>query len=139
MVAPPSWVMALAECNLDLTFDALRSVVQRDVNEVNQLPAKKRRDYTFKFERNDQGMEPKFLVRRTRENPVDPDNKLDIEVVSFQQTQTFIAVNENGKVLFCAIPQWNADDLSCHLYVDEKPYEAWQVSQKALANLFFGC
>ena len=54
--SPPNWVLDRARCSLDLTFDALVEIVERDVQQMNSLPAKIRNGDQFCIERNGDGL-----------------------------------------------------------------------------------
>ena len=52
---PPNWVAERAECKIDLLYDALCQVVERDVAEANKLSPDLRGGFTYSVERNDEG------------------------------------------------------------------------------------
>ena len=42
-----NWVAECGNCTLERKFDALIHIVDRDVDQMNELPSQIRRDYTF--------------------------------------------------------------------------------------------
>ena len=122
--------MRRSACNIDAKFEALRSVVERDVADMNGLTEEQRRGYSFSAEREDEGRYPSLTVRRTE--PTEKDS-----VVSFMKMRDMIAVGGSGQS-FEVVPRWNNETSSCNLYVDGNRIEVWEVSQKALEPLFFG-
>lgn len=124
------WALRRAACNLDAKFEALRSVVERDVGDMNGLTEEQRRGYTFSVEREDEGRYPSLTVRRMESGKEE-------SVVSFMCMKNMIAIGGAGKS-FEVVPRWNGETTSCDLYVDGERREVWEVSQKALEPLFFG-
>lgn len=129
---PPNWVKGRADCNLDLTFEALIQIVTRDVAEANQLHAEGRSKRRFRIESNDAGTRPLVKVEQ-----VDGESDGTRPQVLFEMSETAIRVNGAG-VAFFVQPQW--DGTACRLHVDgaDRPSELWRISQRALSRLFFG-
>ena len=75
--SPHNWIAA--GCDLDLTFNALYQVLKRDVDIANDLPAKKRRNYKFKLERNGEGTSPVLRIMRAAEGMDEWDHKNKVE------------------------------------------------------------
>ena len=65
-----------------------------------------------------------------------PDNRPS---VSFTMSDVAISVNGGG-VQFSVKLVWNSRINACQLHVgdEDTPHEAWEISQKALINPFFG-
>ena len=55
----------------------------------------------------------------------------------FEQLPNAIKVCRDKDELFSVNATWNEETASCLLFIGETPYEAWQISQKALAPFFF--
>ena len=69
----PNWVAHRGRCNLDLTFEALCQVVERDVGEMNKLSPQIRRGHKFTLEKKGEGTAP---MLQAEGNP--RDGKIDI-------------------------------------------------------------
>ena len=131
---PANWVRGRADCRLGMKFQALVQILERDVEEFNGLPADQRRKRSFRIVSNGEGTHP---IVRVEEATFDgPDNRPS---VSFTVSDVAIRVNGGG-VQFYVKPVWNSESRACRLHIDgiDTPYEAWEISQQALTNLFFG-
>ena len=130
---PPNWVAERAECKIDLLYDALCQVVERDVAEANKLPPDLRGGFTYSVERNDEGTMPLLRVYRSREgNPAGPAQP----VANFSQSQASIRVTaETGN--FLARLEWVDQTRSCFLSIDGTRYKVWELSQRVLGPIFF--
>ena len=130
---PQNWVLDRAQCTLDLTFDAFAEIVERDVNQMNSLSADQRQNLQFRVERNDGGLNQKFQVQRFLEGQ--PGNQYGTGV-TFVKLRSSIEVSLPEKT-FQVVPMWSDKESSCILYVDNKRFETWQISQIALSSFFF--
>ena len=130
---PPNWVAERAECKIDLIYDALCQVVERDVAEANKLLPDLRGGFTYSVERNDEGTMPLLRVYRSHEGkPAGPAQP----VATFSQSQASIHVTaETGT--FLARPEWVDQTHSCFLSIADTRYKVWELSQKILGPLFF--
>ena len=128
---PPNWVRGRADCRLDLIFEALKQIVERDIGEFNKLEPAIRKNREFELHANDDGTRPILRVEQVG-NSTGP--SLGIEM-----SDAAIRINGGG-VQFYVKPQWSAASSKCQLYIDGKdgPYEVWEISQAALGGLFFG-
>ena len=124
---PPNWVRGRADCNLDMTFEALHEIVKRDVEEFNGLPKSKRRGRTFRVCDNTEGCVPKFMVAPECEGPAR---------VIFSLEETAIRINGGG-VHFYVRPRWDGTRCRMHVNDDKRPSEIWELGQAALEVLFF--
>ena len=117
-----------------MKFQALVQILDRDVEEFNGLPADKRRKRSFSIVSNGEGVHP--IVRVEEENFEGPGN---LPSVSFTMSDAAIRVNGGG-VQFYVKPVWNPGLNACRLHINgrDTPHEAWEISQQALSNLFFG-
>ena len=131
---PPNWVAERAECKIDLLYDALCQVVERDVAEANKLPPDLRGGFTYSVERTDEGTMPLLRVYRSREGkPAGPAQP----VATFSQSQASIHVTAAGTGGFPARPEWVDQTSSCFLSIGGTPYKVWELSQRVLGPLFF--
>ena len=117
-----------------MKFQALAQILERDVDEFNSLPADQRRKRSFRIVSNSEGTHPIVLVEESTFDG--PDNRPS---VSFTMSDVAISVNGGG-VQFSVKLVWNSRINACQLHVgdEDTPHEAWEISQKALINLFFG-
>ena len=127
---PPNWVAERAECKIDLLYDALCQVVERDVAEANKLPPDLRGGFTYSVERNDEGTMPLLRVYRSQEGAsAEP-------VATFSQSQASIHVTAmTGNCL--ARPEWVEQSRSCFLSISGTRHQVWELSQRVLGPLFF--
>ena len=126
---PPNWVKGRADCRLDLTFEALAQIVERDANVANELPS----DRSFRFETCDEGTQPIIRVEQT--SPITGDSRPQ---VVFEMHNSYIMVNGGG-VQFSVRPRWDECAQRCRLFIrdDDRAYGVWEISQRALIKLFF--
>ena len=127
---PPNWVAERAECKIDLLYDALCQVVERDVAEANKLPPDLRGGFTYSVERNDEGTMPLLRVYRSQEGAsAEP-------VANFSKSQASIRVTaETGN--FLARLEWVDQTRSCFLSIDGTRHKVWELSQRVLGPVFF--
>ena len=131
--SPPNWVKGRADCSLDLTFDALAQIVERDVKEANELPLNRHVGRSFRFETCDEGTRTMLRVEQT--SPITGDIRPQ---VGFEKYSSYIMVNGGG-VQFSVRPRWDEGAQRCRLFIrdDDRAYEVWEISQRALIKLFF--
>ena len=133
--AADRWVMDRARCSLDLVFDALIEIVERDVKDMNSLPATLRGSDKFWVEHNGDGLNKRLRVRRHPEQ--EPANYY-VGAVTFVKSSTCIDVVIAPGDNFRVVPKWENSTSSCQLHVGEQQLKVWQISCKALSPLFFG-
>lgn len=127
---PPNWVKARADCNLDLTFEALFTLARRDAAEANEIDALTEGRFKYPIQREAGGAYSMFSVcRQMNGSPVDK--------VLFERLQLEIRVSRTRGEGFSVTPRWNEDECKCDLFIGDEPFEVWQVSRKALEPLFF--
>ncbi len=141
----PNWVDGWSNCNLETAFNALAQVVERDVEQANRLPKTITNQFAFSFCRHYTDLPEQFVVTRKP-----PDNAYGFFTVSviFEKTDHSIKIDyvrqpsdrrdENDPSLE-VMPKWDMDSAICTLEVDKKIMDAWQISQRALSELFFNC
>ena len=121
------WVEARNKCNADLCFDLLVEQVESDVESINNLKARSNKAWTFTRQNG------KVIVA------LSVDGFHDSSIVftlSKEAIAVKLSVNSNYTPLFEAIPHL-LDDTRCKLEIDSIPVEIWQVSRRALEQLFF--
>ena len=133
---PPHWVEERAKCNLELIFAALCQVLEHDVNEVNALPERQRYGQSFLFEVNVDGTMPMAQVNKEHETSNPDSQKAYATFRRSDRTITIQASSLPNNVVRAHV-RWNAGARSCKLYLDETPYEVWELSQKVLGPMFF--
>ena len=129
---PPNWVAERAKCRVDLIFEALRQVIERDVAEFNKLSANDRTDRTAILIKNGDGIFPMVGVQvRSAEG-----SKQDI---TFVQEANILKVHAANQVLNIGAA-WDPKRQAC-LLTDrkgDKTYESpWELSQAVLGPFLF--
>ncbi len=128
---PRNWIADRVDCNIDLIFEALCQVVERDVSEMNKLSSDTRNRYIFSTGSNGDGVYPMLRVYRSLEDF--PDKRYDI--ATFEQRQAYICIVAPG-ISLKARP-WVDKEGCCLLDIDGTQYRIWELSQKILGPLFF--
>jgi hypothetical protein len=127
-----NWVKARSECSIEHLFMLLAEVVDTDVKTINERDM---RSVRFEFKRLN---ESKFLVVKSMDYGT---GMRGVDSVVFERTRAEIAVYtasyDGPKAFFTAKPSFDGAG-SCRLEVSDQPLELWQVSRKALEDLFFG-
>ena len=128
---PPNWVRGRADCRLDLIFEALKQIIERDIAEFNKLESRKREGRKFELHVNDEGTMPILRVEQMGD-PSGPSLGIEMSTVA-------IRINGGGLQIFLK-PLWSEASSKCQLYINGKegPYEVWEISQRALSGMFFG-
>ena len=127
---PPNWVAERAKCRIDLLFDALCQIVERDVTEFNQLPSSLRRGCTFTAACGDEGTTPVLRVYHVIDNESQA-------VASFTPLRQGINIWVIDKGWQLAFPEWVEQTQSCLLSFDGERSKIWELSQRVLGPLFF--
>jgi len=135
---PHDWISEIAGCDLDLTFNALFDVLKRDIGIANNLHPKKRRNFTFKLERNGEGATPIIRITRHTQDPVAEIR--DEAVVEFNLCGNAVRLNcshlNNGFTMI--YPKWDDEESCCKLYINDKHMKVWEISRLALQPVIFG-
>lgn len=129
---PPNWVTEWAKCRIDVIFEALSQVVERDVAEFNKLPQDQRRGLTSSVVKNGDGTEPILRVYR-----LDDDGSKTNATFTLQPT--CIKVQAPRSDLSFLYPIVDTKLRTCLLmdYALKKTYKVWEISQAALGPLLF--
>ena len=127
---PLNWVRRRGQCTIRGVFGCLAEQVKRDLRERQSLPPPHPRTrYSF----NDIGADKFSVVLEYGR-----DDRWNAErATDFRLSKDFICISTQHDDSFCVFPQWNHATATCELYVDNERYDLWQVSQKALYDLFF--
>lgn len=136
-MAEQRWVTDYANCTLAHQFDALVKIVERDVQEMNELPAAVRQEYLFETARDDSDpTKPMFVVTRAQRKTHDASQNL----CYFVRHRDAIGIAPVGRKEFDVVLRWSESEGACHLYIkgEETPSALWKISQRALAPQFFG-
>lgn len=135
--SPHNWIAEIAGCDLNLSFKALYQVLKRDVDIANNLPAKKRRNYRFRLERNGEGTSPTIRITRRQESPLTEDYEA---VVQFDMYENAVRLESPllKDRLTMIYPQWDNESSSCKLYINDKHVKVWEISKLALQPTIFG-
>jgi hypothetical protein len=121
-VIPPihDWVTERSKCGLKAAFDSLCEVVKSDIAKANKV-SKVWNDFKLS-----QFADDRFAVQG-------PDSAVIFEM----NGSKIIVRGPKNAWSFPATPSMNPEG-ECLLIVDEKSLRFWQVSRKALEDLFFG-
>ena len=130
----PNWVADRAKCSLDLIFEALAEIVERDVAEMNKLSPKRRRGFAFRYERNGEGTRERLRVSRFPET--DPDDS-GLHVIFEKSVHVILIYQAPDGAPLIARPQWVETQSTCRLLVDDSHFKVWELSQRVLGPLFF--
>lgn len=135
-----NWVDARADCTPELTCQALVKIVQGDIQRFNNLPSEKRGDRTFRCREDGDN----WIVERTRSvlqggqtiYDLDPEHK-DYQI-RIGLSDGMIVAERPGVTRLEIEPRWNEETLVCDLYIDDRAFPVWHVSQKILREFMFG-
>ena len=135
--APHDWISEIAGCDLDLTFNALFDVLKRDIEIANKLPPKKRRYFTFKLERNGEGITPTIRITRQVKSPLEtnPENVAEFDLYGNAVRLESPLLKERLTKIY---PRWDNETSSCKLYINDKHVKVWEISRLALQPVIFG-
>ena len=129
------WVTARSACSIEATFQVLSEVIDSDVKAANAL---KRNGLEFKINTEPRG---KLLVIRDQ----DYAGFHGFTAIVFDLSADKITVTERkgatpeARLMFSFVPSLNIDG-ECMYRIEgqEELLKLWQVSRKALEDLFFG-
>ena len=142
--SPPNWVRMRAQCNPDAYLSAIRTVVERDVEEANKLPAAPLEEAVGGFElviKEGTGGRRSFCVLRKPRMGLAP----QVATVWFTQTETTVEVehkNASGQEVdsFKVSISWDAREARCVSRLGPalgREIAPWEVSRRALEALIF--
>ena len=131
---PPNWVKARADCNIDLTFEALFGLVQRDAKQANGIDTLTEGRFKYSVQKEYGGAVPMFSVARQMNGSPVATVRFEMLPLELRVSRTRGRNRDDG---FSVTPRWNESECKCDLFIGDEPHELWQVSQKALEPLFF--
>jgi hypothetical protein len=131
-----NWVKARAGCSLKALFQLLAEVVDSDVKSVNLLD---RRDVQFSLNAE---TTHKLIVSRTRNLAGFPEScfvVFDLDLQSNEITAQYKTAMGQPRPLLKAKPDFTPEG-ECRVRIvgDPEPQKLWQLSRRALEDLFFG-
>ncbi len=126
-----NWVKARAECSIDHLFETLVQVIDSDVKTIQSYDSLRR--YVFQFNRVN---EWKVIVSRTSPSVERASRSVVFERGASEIAATAYNARGERNELFTARPSFDAAG-ACRLEIRNQPLELWQVSRKALEDLFF--
>ena len=120
------WVRARAECSLQHVFLILREVIDADVKSMQALS----KGPAFKL---DTPTDTKLVVVKEYQS-----GEAQSVVLERMSNRIEVRAGYQQMPMFTAVPSLDASG-SCRLHIkgDTEPSELWQVSRKALEDLFF--
>ena len=132
---PPDWVTEIARCSPEDALLDLAEVVEADAARMNELPEGLREGCVFRFERGSQGT-AFFSVTRCSPHAMRPD-----QAVTFLAMEGAIRIAPHASDKFFEIkvsPVWDEETGRRILTVENLTLKLWQISYRALYDLFFG-
>ena len=133
------WVRGQAECLLPGLFAKLAERVRRDMEEARRFSPLNDLGFIFTLPPEAKKIRSSFAVARKP-----PSNSSSMEaIVQFVRNGDDIRVDCHQGEAFRVTAEWNPETGNCDLKIDgelspdDKPYELWQISQKALSSLMF--
>ena len=134
---PVNWVANRGGCTTASALDLIQSHIEMDVQEVNKLPLERHCHYIFKVLRDGKDV----IVEG---NP-DEAHKSYFRTGTAGKQVSFVGREDEtinvylgAREQFAIALSWDYEKGVCRLSIDNKHYELWQISQKALYSLFFG-
>jgi len=115
-----------------MILGVLREVVDSDVKTANGL---KRRGIDYKIVEEATN---KIVVLRHRDMGGFVEGMAVVFELRDRKIHVYARKADGHAALFTASPHIDLDSSECMLEVDGKPFRFWQVSRKALEDLFFG-
>lgn len=138
----PNWVKARAECTLENTFATLEKTIKKDVRRFNGLPSATRCGRLFVVEDREHGIAI-FRAKQIGDYRAEQGKRL---VADDDFNQDFMAVGYGDDVIVArrqpqfeltVHPRWNADTLTCDLFIDDRAFPLWNVSARILEPFLF--
>lgn len=128
-----NWVLRRHSCSVEGIFDCLVRRFRKDVGIMNKELSSNGED-VFSVEIMNGGS--KAIVRRVASTPFM--NRFSaIQQVELQMRGENELIVRYGPSRFIITSEWIQETATCQLHIDGKPAELWQISQKALSDLFF--
>ena len=124
---PPNWVKGRADCRLDLMFEALKQIIERDIKEFNDLPEFSVK--TANLNCTPTMRAPTLLKIEQVGNPSKANLHLEMSSAAIRIGGGNQFYDQFGTKMPESAPSTCGKD---------GPHETWQISQSALSNLFFG-
>ena len=137
----PNWVKTRAECGPAAHLETLCGIVQRDVDQMNELRIGQRSNWGYDTKRGGSGQASIYVY----ELPAGGEPAFQPAHILFWSTADSIDVSLHRlggmepKRLFSVTFEWDALQARCKVVIDGNEEVAlWQVSQRALEEFFFG-
>ncbi len=127
------WVKVRAGCSLNVIFNYLIfEQIEADVAEANILLPEMGKDYEFKATKSHWNNYPGIEVTRTHKLYGNVFERVRLILDSKK-----IVIHPYNGDTFEVTTKWNDDDINCDICIEDKSYDLWQISRKALSGLFF--
>ena len=142
MSGEPDWVKARAACTLERNFTALSKAIRKDVRRFNGLPSAIRSARLFVVEDRESGI---AILRAKRVNDqraeqgkrLVPDDDFDQDFIAVEYGDDVIVAQRQPQFELIVHPRWNADTLTCDLFIGDTPHPLWNVSARILEPFLF--
>jgi len=131
---PPDWVTEIARCSPQNALQDLAQVIEADTAKMNDLPEGLREGCTFQFQWGDRGVDFCSVTR------VCPDMKRPDQSLTFSATEESIAIATHAAAepfRFEVRPVRQEKTGQRVVMVGDEEQELWQISCRALRDLFF--
>ena len=122
-----NWVKRRASYTVDDVFEALVCRLEADIEEKKDVHPDS--DFTVHRKVVGEALE-KVAIRGSKDLGHTP-------IVELKKEGATIKVHGTESEKFVITPKWDQDTAQCSLLIDNKPFELWQISQRALYPLFF--
>ena len=130
----PNWVKARAECTLQRNFADVANAIRKDVERFNSLSPSNRGDRLFLAEDEEDRLEVRRAVRVTnsRGSHILPDQDYFEDFISVECRDGAIVAQRQDRFELTVYPRWNADSLTCDLYIGDQAFPLWNISERIL-------
>lgn len=125
---PVNWVRRRAECTCETVLRALKYQFDLDIKEMHDNKHLCR-GLEFKTEQ-----QSRYLAVTASNNRLSHAR----EIVLHVEDTGRIEVQIPNKDLFYIMFKWNDEEAVCEFFIDDKPLQRWQISQRVLTPLLFG-
>ncbi|MDE0713225.1 MAG: hypothetical protein OXH60_13960 [Rhodospirillales bacterium] len=138
----PNWVKARAACTLEENFASLSKSIRKDVRRFNGLPNTIRADRLFVVQDRKAGIavvRAKLIHdhRAAQGERVIADEDFDQDFVAVEYGNDLIVARRRPQFELTIHPRWNADTLTCDLFIDDTPHPLWNISARILEPFLF--
>ena len=126
---PIEWVQRRASCTIEAVFSWLFNQVRTDIDAANKVSDK---NNGRNFSMSGNVARGRFAVCQGNEPAIEN------VMVAFELGEEKIGIDRSpGHKVLVVTREWNLEEASCVLRLDNKPTELWKISQHALYEALF--